>query len=74
MGCWLTNMEHCNKNPLHLAGSPSNFSGNASRGLTVRVDGDRGAAMFITGGAAASGGERRIPCRTLTSSSVSDVR
>lgn len=35
MGCCATNMEHCIKNSLHLAGVPSNFSGNARRGLAV---------------------------------------
>ncbi len=35
MGCWPINMEHRSRNPLHLVGDPSNFSGNARRGLAV---------------------------------------
>ncbi len=32
-GCWLMKSEHWSRKPLHLAGSPSNLSGKASRGL-----------------------------------------
>ncbi len=32
-GCWLTKSKHCFRKPLHLADSPSNFSGKASRGF-----------------------------------------
>ncbi len=32
-GCWLTKSEHCSRKPLHLADSPSNFSGKASQGF-----------------------------------------
>ncbi len=36
-GCWLMKSERCNRKPLHLVGSPSNFPGKASRGLTGGV-------------------------------------
>ncbi len=67
MGCWLTNIEHWSKKPLHLVGDPSNFSGKARRGLEVVEVAWVGDGL--RGGAEALGAWRRSACKVFTSSS-----
>ncbi len=70
MVCWLTNIEHWSKKPLHLVGDPSNFSGKARRGLAVVS----GACWKWTGGEAeALDAWRWSACKVFTSSSVTEV-
>lgn len=73
-GCWLTKMEHCNRNHFHFAASPLKFSKNASRGFTT--EGGLGAVLtgVVNWAHTVSYGIKWRPCKVLISSSVREVR